>query len=112
MTVLFGGAWQGKHDYLHAQYPNLPPEQLVDNLHLWVQEQLASGNDPVATIRERLDSYDDKVIICNDISCGLVPLTAEERAWREAVGRCMAMLCARAHRVVRLFCGIPTIIKE
>lgn len=112
MTVLFGGAWQGKHDYLHAQYPDLPPQQLVDNLHLWVREQLAAGGDPVAYIQDHIDDYRDKVILCTDISCGLVPLSAEERAWREAVGRCMALLCARANRVVRLFCGIPTILKE
>lgn len=104
MIVIFGGAYQGKHAYLEACYPNTPPQQLVDGLHLWVRDQLNQGNDPVALLRENMDDYRDKIILCTDISCGIVPVSAQERAWREAVGRCMALLCAQAQQVVRLFC--------
>jgi adenosyl cobinamide kinase/adenosyl cobinamide phosphate guanylyltransferase len=35
----------------------------------------------------------------------------EMRAWREATGRMMNELCRHADRVVRLFCGIPQVLK-
>ena len=54
----------------------------------------------------------DKILICEDISCGVVPMDAVEREWREAVGRMNAMLAAKAERVTRLFCGLPLELKR
>ena len=53
----------------------------------------------------------DKILLCEDISCGVVPIDPEQRAWREAVGRMNAMLAARAERVTRIFCGLPMELK-
>ena len=53
----------------------------------------------------------DSVVICEDIFCGVVPVDPEMRAWREATGRMMNELCRHADRVVRLFCGIPQVLK-
>ena len=43
---------------------------------------------------------------------GVVPMDAGERIWRERVGRTCSMLASQATRVVRMVCGIPTIIKD
>jgi adenosylcobinamide kinase/adenosylcobinamide-phosphate guanylyltransferase len=43
---------------------------------------------------------------------GVVPMDAWERIWRERVGRTCGKLASQATRVVRMVCGIPTIIKD
>lgn len=51
------------------------------------------------------------VVVCNEVGCGIVPMDAGERAWRDRVGRICALLAAKADRVVRVCCGIPVCIK-
>ena len=41
----------------------------------------------------------------------VVPLDAQERAWREAVGRMSCELASQAETVVRMVCGIPVVLK-
>ena len=54
----------------------------------------------------------EKILICEDISCGVVPMDAEAREWREAVGRMNAVLAAQADTVTRIFCGLPLELKR
>lgn len=53
----------------------------------------------------------DVVVMC-EVGGGITPLEAEDRAWRERVGRCAQELARRADRVCRLVCGIPICLKE
>ena len=71
--------------------------------------RLRAGGEPADELRT-LD-FSDKILLCEDISCGVVPIDPEQRAWREAVGRMNAMLAARAERVTRIFCGLPMELK-
>lgn len=52
-----------------------------------------------------------EVIICDEVGCGVVPISSEERAWRDEVGRAATMLASEAQLVVRMICGIPQVIK-
>lgn len=54
---------------------------------------------------------DKKVVVCNEVGCGVVPMTASERAWRDRVGRTCARIAVRADTVVRMCCGIPQYLK-
>ena len=58
-----------------------------------------------------MDKLRDKVIISDDISQGVVPMDATEREWREMTGRCLVSLGQQADKVIRVFCGIPEVIK-
>lgn len=51
------------------------------------------------------------VVVCCEVGCGVVPLSAGERAWREAVGRACTRLAAEAGTVVRVVCGLPQVLK-
>lgn len=51
------------------------------------------------------------VVICDEIGCGIVPITEHDRAWREETGRCCIALAKQAEAVVRVCCGIGTAIK-
>ena len=52
-----------------------------------------------------------EVVICNEVGCGLVPVDPVERARREEIGRLCIALAQRARRVIRVVCGIGTVIK-
>ena len=40
-----------------------------------------------------------------------MPIDAGERAVREAAGRLSCLLAQRAARVIRVFCGLPMVLK-
>lgn len=51
------------------------------------------------------------IVTCSEVGAGIVPLDAQERAWREAVGRMSCELASQATAVVRMVCGIPVVLK-
>lgn len=114
MILVVGGAGSGKRDYVKNAFGYadadiadavLDDRPVLDRLHDLLRESEAD-----AMFFERL--RDKKVILCNEVGCGVAPVSAEERAWRDAVGRVSAELAARADTVVRLCCGIPVTIKD
>lgn len=58
-----------------------------------------------------LPRWKNTVVLCDDISSGVVPLGADLRCWREAAGRTLALLADRSDEVYRLFCGLETRLK-
>lgn len=62
--------------------------------------------------QELYDALVDKdVVICNEVGSGVIPIGREMRLGREAAGRLCVLLAQKAEAVVRMVCGIPTIIK-
>ena len=53
----------------------------------------------------------DKILIVNDISQGIVPMERENRDWREMTGRAMLYISKEADEVYRVFCGLGSKIK-
>lgn len=74
-----------------------------------VQALAADAPDGLEALAERLAQY--PVVIATEVGGGVVPVDAAERAVREAAGRLACLLAARADTVVRVFCGIPTVLK-
>lgn len=108
MKLIIGGKYQGKEQYALENYAD---KSRVVDFHLYVLELLKSDVEPVAYIKEHLSDYSDKVIICDDISCGVVPIDPLMRKWREVLGRILALLAKESDEVVRVFCGIGTKLK-
>lgn len=105
MTVLIvGGASQGKTAFAKS----IALEQnIVDDLHELVRNAMQSGMDV-----PKAEDFEDMTVVCNELGCGIVPMDAFEREWREAVGRLCCDIAKRAERVYRVCCGIPQCIKE
>jgi adenosyl cobinamide kinase/adenosyl cobinamide phosphate guanylyltransferase len=74
-----------------------------------VHELLREGGDVDALLRELSGK---QVVTCVEVGCGIVPVDAGERAWRELVGRTLAELAAEADQVVRMVCGIPLTLRQ
>lgn len=125
MVLIFGGAYQGKMAYAKEAFgPNLTVSQcredaaeadwngdILNAYHLLALAQLREGIDPCAYLESHFTELKDKIILCDDISCGVVPMDAQMRQWREAVGRCMGLLSRKADSVIRVFCGIGMKLK-
>ncbi|MBO4458909.1 MAG: bifunctional adenosylcobinamide kinase/adenosylcobinamide-phosphate guanylyltransferase [Butyrivibrio sp.] len=67
-------------------------------------ERLARGTDKSAEELARLFPK-EAVVICEDITCGIVPIDATDRKWRKDAGRLMQAL-SRGRKVFRVICGI------
>ena len=100
MIFVFGGAYQGKHDFAREKF-NITDEDIVDVINV-SEEHI----EAIITASNR-----QTVIIMNDISQGIVPMDAGERAYRESSGRAMIRLAKEADEVYRVFCGIGVKIK-
>lgn len=89
--------WQGQRLILHA-------EQLAV---FW----LAEGESPCTAVRPWLERWHDAICITQEVGCGLVPITAEQRQQREAIGRFNTFLAKHAETVERVCCGIGMMLK-
>ncbi|MBO4912385.1 MAG: bifunctional adenosylcobinamide kinase/adenosylcobinamide-phosphate guanylyltransferase [Butyrivibrio sp.] len=67
-------------------------------------ERLMRGTDESAEEIAKL-FFEKEIVICEDITCGIVPIDAVDRKWREDAGRLMQALAAN-RRVYRVICGI------
>lgn len=108
MILITGPLYSGKREYA-CRMLGCGMEEL--KLHaVWdVQEQAAACGD-LDTLADALSQHE--VVIATEVGGGVVPVDAGERAAREAAGRLSCLLAQRAERVVRVFCGLPMVLKE
>ena len=115
MILIVGGLASGKREYVKNTF-GFSDEDMADAaldgrpVLYNLQKLVAAGPDSIETLLPALLSKE--VVICNEVGSGVVPIDRTERAAREAVGRLCVDLAERAEKVVRLCCGIPTVIKE
>ena len=125
MELIIGGAFQGKTDFVKKQFdlsdddifvceinsePNFNKRCIthIERFSFWCVEH---GFEPSDYLFEHLDNSFDKIIISDDISCGVVPIDKTERAWREANGRLLIKLSEKSEHVTRIFCGLSQRLK-
>ena len=76
---------------------------------VWDVEELAAGREDLEVLADELARHE--VVIAHEVGSGVVPVDPEQRRRRETAGRLSCLLAARADRVIRVFCGIPTVLK-
>ena len=123
MIFVFGGAHQGRGEFVRGlgyseirtadEETRIPDFSTgaVRGLEHWALGCVQRGEEPAALLAATEDAWRDCALIGTDFSCGVVPMDAETRAWREANGRLNNYLAQRAERVVRMFCGLPQELK-
>ena len=125
MVLVFGGAYNGKLDFVKEKF-NVNEDDIfycgvneikkkkkvICGLHKFTYNNILKDISSLQYIKENINLFKDKIIISDEISSGIVPLKKEERMWREETGRCLQYLSKEASCVYRIFCGIPTIIKD
>ena len=126
MILIFGGAYQGKLSYALERFglsdsdvyrcgeneTTIPGgATIIYGLEKWLLALAKAGADSADAVRRFAAVNDGAIVICDDITCGVVPIDQTLREWREVVGRTLAELTRGSDEVVRLFCGIPMRIK-
>ncbi|WP_283692502.1 bifunctional adenosylcobinamide kinase/adenosylcobinamide-phosphate guanylyltransferase, partial [Clostridium perfringens] len=69
------------------------------------------GKESLSFFKEKKELLKDKILICDEISSGIVPLKKEERLWREETGKVLQFLSKESEEVYRIFFGIGTRLK-
>ena len=124
MILIIGGAYQGKLDYAESAFL-LSPEEIftctgteidfskrcINALEEFCYACVQKGIDPVAFFREHEDAWQDSILICNDLSSGVVPVDPVERRWRHSTGQLCQYLAGQARQVSRIFCGLEQRLK-
>ena len=107
MVFVTGPLYSGKKTFV-KELMNWDDETMSRNA-VWDVHKLAADCDNLEYLADELSKK--QVVIATEVGGGIVPATAEERAEREAAGRLSCLLAKRADTVIRVFCGIPTVLK-
>lgn len=126
MELIIGGAYNSKLNFA-LKYYNLMQEDFqngaecdlntafskkgIYNLHLLIKRFITSGVDDYNKIIEKILSSNIEIIICNEVGNGVVPLDKIDSQMREYVGRILCLLSEKSTRVIRIYYGIPSVIK-
>ena len=120
MDLIVGGAYQGKLDYAKNELGVTEEDVFCCTVSSEIDVTKRCYNHfekfILGCIKEGSDKYKkldltDKIVISDDIFCGVVPIDDTERFWREETGRTLCDFSARSDSVTRLFCGIPRKLK-
>ena len=107
MIFITGPLYSGTREYA-CSLLNCGMEQLADRA-VWDVQSLAANCADLDALADELTRHD--VVIATEVGGGVVPVDAAERAAREAAGRLSCLLARRAERVIRVFCGLPMVLK-
>ena len=113
IILITGGAWQGKSEFARRLAEELPDSSwtILEDLHLRIAELLREKKDPYTGIGQWIAEYSHLILTANELGCGVVPVDASDREWREVTGRICCKLAEEAVAVYRVTCGIPMKLK-
>ena len=107
MIFITGPLYSGKRAYAQTLL-GCTLETLTEHA-VWDVQDLAQGCPDLEKLADQLSCY--AVVIATETGGGIVPTDPAERANREAAGRLSCLLAARAETVIRVFCGLPLVLK-
>jgi len=134
MILIIGGAYQGKLDHAKEKY-NIKDDDVFDckvasgdgtqeiseidfskkcvyGIEEFTYSCVQKGIEPQDYFEAHEEEWRDSILICEDIFCGVVPLGADMREWRQATGRLCKYLSHKSERVSRIFCGVEQELKK
>ena len=107
MMLITGPLWSGKRDFA-CRLLGCTREELAGRA-VWDVQALAAGCRDLEALADRLAARE--VVILTEEGGGVIPADPAQRAAREAAGRLACLLAGRAGCVVRVFCGLPLVLK-
>lgn len=107
MTFITGPLWSGKREFA-CRLLGCTREELAARA-VWDVQALAAGCRDLEALADRLAAHE--AVILTEEGGGVVPADPAQRAAREAAGRLACLLAERAGCVVRVFCGLPLVLK-
>ena len=124
MILIIGGAYQGKLDYarrtfdVHDGDVHICTEAEIDfskrcvcAVEEFCYACVKEGREPADYFKAHRAQWQYSILIYQDIFCGVVPMDADLREWRQATGRLCQYLSREAAQVSRIFCGLEQRLK-
>lgn len=122
--LIIGGAYQGKTTWAKSTFmlcendvfvcsTDFPPDfskKCITHYENYIAYCLKNGLSPKTDFSAGTKDNGTKIIICDDIFCGVVPTDAFQRKLREETGLALQKIASTSD-VIRIFCGIPQRIK-
>lgn len=124
MILVFGGSYNRKCQYIKSKYEITEEDifccsdeninfskKVINGLHIFIRSCVLKNIDSFELIEKNKGSFKDKIIICDEINSGIVPVNKEDRIWREECGHIMQFLMEECDEAYRVFFGIGEKIK-
>ena len=120
MILIIGGAYQGKLDFAKETFGITDADVFTctggeidfsKRCICKIEEFTAHNDDPISYFETHREDWQNSILILQDIFCGVVPMGAENRAWRQRTGRLSQYLSKEATQVSRIFCGLEQRLK-
>lgn len=124
MILIIGGAYQGKLDYAKTAFQLKEKDvftctgmeldfskRCVRHLEEFCYACVRQGIEPKDIFERNREQWENSILICRDLFCGVVPMDPVEREWRQATARLCQYLAREAEQVSRLFCGLEQRLK-
>ena len=92
-----------------ARDPQKNAVSLADATVVFHVEELVREGALASGVFEQLLSK--QVLTCTEVGSGVIPLTWDDRQFRERAGSLSSSLAKEADCVVRMVCGIPVVLK-
>ena len=120
MILIIGGAYQGKLDFAKEAFGITAADVFTctsgeidfsKRCIYKIEEFTYNHPDSIGYFQTHREQWQDSILILQDIFCGVVPMGAENRAWRQRTGRLSQYLSREAAQVSRIFCGLEQRLK-
>lgn len=120
MILIIGGAYQGKLDFAKDAFGITDADvhtcdageiDFSKRCIYKIEEFTYAHPDPIGYFQAHREEWQDSILICQDIFCGVVPMGGSNRAWRQNTGRLVQYLSKEARHVSRIFCGLEQRLK-
>lgn len=127
MKLIIGGAFQGKKEYARQKF-QIKEIEMCDgaevsyeeifhcrclyHFHEWIKKGLQEGWDFESLEEKILEKNPEIILISNELGYGVVPVDRFDRNYRETTGRICTEVAAKSSMVIRVVCGIGTVIKN
>lgn len=109
MILITGGLFSGKKTFAKAL---LREGERLEEAALWDVQELVRPEmteEDVVFLAEELTKK--RMVLFTETGGGVVPMDPTERRCRELAGRLGCLLAQEAETVVRVYCGIPLVLK-
>ena len=124
MILIFGGAYNGKLEFVKDKYDIAKEEiffctneslnfkkKVLCGLHIFTKACVLNNINSLEILENNMDILKDKIIICDEINSGIVPMEKVDRDWREETGRVLQFLSKNSASVYRVFFGLEEQLK-
>jgi adenosylcobinamide kinase/adenosylcobinamide-phosphate guanylyltransferase len=124
VILIFGGAYNGKLEFVKKKYQLSDDDiffctnqtlqfnkKVLCGLHIFTRDCVLNNINSLEILENNITFLKDKIIICDEINSGIVPMEKVDRAWREETGRVLQFLTKQSFSVHRVFFGLEEKVK-